>query len=164
MALTLPAITIWQPWAELILCGAKPYEFRGWPAPRRLWGQRIALHAGKRRPPRKELVDLLHGCELGKAGSFDKRQLGAAMDCLERMLRDMDSVTLGAIVGTATLGQPERCTALFGDRHEGEEVDPDKWGWPMQRVQRLAYPVPATGAQGWWEWKVPADMAGSLAP
>ena len=26
--MTLPALTIWQPWASLIMAGCKPYEFR----------------------------------------------------------------------------------------------------------------------------------------
>jgi len=28
----MKALTIWQPWASLIMAGYKPYEFRGWPA------------------------------------------------------------------------------------------------------------------------------------
>lgn len=40
MAEKLPAITIWQPWATLIAEGAKPFEFRSWPAAPRLIGKR----------------------------------------------------------------------------------------------------------------------------
>src|SRR5580765_585368 len=45
---TLPALTIWQPWATLIVAGAKPYEFRGWQPPQSYVGKRIAIHAGAR--------------------------------------------------------------------------------------------------------------------
>lgn len=55
----LPAITLWQPWATLIAAGAKPFEFRSWPAPRRLWGKRVAIHAGARPVRRDELQELL---------------------------------------------------------------------------------------------------------
>ena len=47
------AITLHQPWASLIALGVKTVETRSWPAPARLVGQRIAVHAGKylvRRP------------------------------------------------------------------------------------------------------------------
>lgn len=52
---TIPTLTVWQPWATLIAEGFKPYEFRGWPAPRSLIGKRIAIHAGAR-PVRKDEV------------------------------------------------------------------------------------------------------------
>lgn len=50
MAEGLPAITVWQPWASLIALGVKTIETRSWPAPDRLVGQRIGIHAA-RRPP-----------------------------------------------------------------------------------------------------------------
>lgn len=49
------ALTIWQPWASLIAAGAKPFEWRSWPAHRGLVGRRIAIHAGAR-PPRKSEI------------------------------------------------------------------------------------------------------------
>lgn len=53
------ALTIWQPWASLIVVGAKPYEFRGWVAPRSARGKRIAIHAGARKVKRDEIADLI---------------------------------------------------------------------------------------------------------
>lgn len=44
----MKAISLWQPWASLIACGAKPYETRSWPPPRDLLGQTIAIHAAKK--------------------------------------------------------------------------------------------------------------------
>ena len=43
----IPAITILQPWATLILRGYKTYETRTWKPPRKFLGQRIALHTAK---------------------------------------------------------------------------------------------------------------------
>ena len=43
----MKALTIWQPWATLIMAGAKPYEWRTWPAPKWIQGQRIVIHAGR---------------------------------------------------------------------------------------------------------------------
>lgn len=43
----MKAITIWQPWASLIACGAKKYETRGWPTKYR---GPIAIHAAAKDP------------------------------------------------------------------------------------------------------------------
>ena len=42
------AITLHQPWASRIALGIKTVETRSWPAPARLLGRRIAVHAAKR--------------------------------------------------------------------------------------------------------------------
>jgi hypothetical protein len=41
------ALTIWQPWATLIVLGKKPVENRDWPAPQSVIGQRVAIHGGR---------------------------------------------------------------------------------------------------------------------
>src|SRR5665213_1508383 len=46
---TMPAISLWQPWASFIAIGVKPYETRHWRAPSRFIGRRILIHAAKRR-------------------------------------------------------------------------------------------------------------------
>ena len=58
------AITLWQPWATLVALGVKTVETRPGPAPLRLVGERVAIHAAARRPtfqhipprPRREAV------------------------------------------------------------------------------------------------------------
>ena len=45
----MKAITIWEPWASLIAHGIKREETRTWAPPVELIGQRIAIHAAKRR-------------------------------------------------------------------------------------------------------------------
>ena len=41
------ALTVWQPWASLIVLSLKPYEFRGWAAPKSFVGRRNAIHAAR---------------------------------------------------------------------------------------------------------------------
>ena len=43
------AITLLQPYAQLIADGVKPYETRSWKPPGHLIGQRIVIHAAKRK-------------------------------------------------------------------------------------------------------------------
>ena len=50
-----PVLTIRQPWAEAIRRGAKRVENRTWAPPPSLVGQRILIHAGKRRPSGPDL-------------------------------------------------------------------------------------------------------------
>ncbi len=50
-------ITLYQPWASLIAFEIKLAETRDWPAPDALIGQRIAIHAGRRRPRFSEWSD-----------------------------------------------------------------------------------------------------------
>lgn len=58
----MKALTIFQPWASLIIAGAKPYEFRKWNYNERfpgLVGQRIAIHAAARDVREDEVVDAI---------------------------------------------------------------------------------------------------------
>ena len=44
------ALSLWQPWAELVICGRKTLETRHWrSAPYHLLGQRIVIHAARKR-------------------------------------------------------------------------------------------------------------------
>src|ERR1700731_1099317 len=65
----MKAITIWQPWASLIMIGAKPHEFRGYPAPRFVRGQRIVIHAGARPVKPFEVEDLLRRIDAEASGN-----------------------------------------------------------------------------------------------
>ena len=90
------AITLHQPWASLIALGIKTVETRSWPAPARLVGQRIAVHAGK------PLVR--------RAGAAIEREL------LARWVDDWRVIIpTGAVVATAVLAgmaQVERADLL----------------------------------------------------
>ncbi len=43
----MKALSIWQPWASLIMSGHKKIETRSWPAPYSVRGQRIAIASTK---------------------------------------------------------------------------------------------------------------------
>src|SRR4051812_4622894 len=57
------ALTIWQPWASLIMAGAKPNEWRFWSLPPKYIGQQIVIHAGARRVVLSEIEDLIYDLE-----------------------------------------------------------------------------------------------------
>jgi hypothetical protein len=150
------ALTVWNPWAAMIVAGCKPYEFRRWAAPARHVGQRIVIHAGAHRIPRGDLHELLEGLATGETGTIHpcgSAQVARAIEITERMWRDYDALPFSAGLGTATLGKPARCIDLFrADGIDHGRIDPDMWAWPMLDPEPWGVPVPARGGRGFWEW------------
>lgn len=156
-ATVLPAITLWQPWATLLSAGAKPFEFRSWAAPRRLWGKRVAIHAGARPVRRDELQELLlrlHGDDARETGLLPQ----LAIEVLERALTTPGVLPRSSVLCLATLGEPLRGAILAAKLglpcvNDSERIAHSNWGWPMIDVEPLQPFVPARGAQGWWAWR-----------
>ncbi len=144
--MTMPAISLWQPWASLIAIGAKRYETRSWAPPRRMIGQRIAIHAAKRT---SELRDLAEDDDLWTplaAHYFEPKAL-----------------PLGAVIGTAILrGAYEmingtRAVSVAGEIREIPhdpfgDYSPGRWAWRFTDVERVEPPVPTRGEQGFFSW------------
>lgn len=167
----MKALTIWQPWASLIMIGAKPYEFRGWKPPQSLIGQRLAIHAGARPIKASEvrtLVMALRGDDRMSNPCLDR---DLALPVLERVLAALSkspdtlfgtaeqlTLPLSAVLGTAIVGEPKRgdqCTAEFG---EGAGNDSDRegtfnWGWPLSSIEAFMPPIETRGAQGLWDFR-----------
>ena len=140
MTRTIPAVTLWQPWACLVEIGVKPYETRAFPIPRRLLGQRVAIHAAAR--PCFVDFDLSTADAIDEAfGRFDWHQF----------------LPRGAIVATATLAESipaEKVEAdLFGD------YTPGRWAWRLADVRPVIPHIAAKGRQQiGWEWQIPEGL------
>jgi hypothetical protein len=156
---TFPAITIWQPWASLIAAGAKPYEWRGWRAPRRLVGKRIAIHAGARRVQTCELAQLLYELRY-RHPDLTSLDVPRAVPLLDQWLTSPGSLPLSSVLCLATLGEPITA-ASYAEWHGGiraadsDRVDHTKWGWPLTDIEAVQPFVPAKGRQGIWHWTPP---------
>jgi hypothetical protein len=154
----MKALTIWQPWASLIVAGAKPYEFRGWRPPRSIIGQRIAIHAGARPIRRDEVLVLLNQLYDTRYGqSCLHAPLALPLLELAKQNPKADALPLSHVLGTAIIGEPKRgdeCAREFGEK-AGNDSDREgtfNWGWPLTFIERMIPPVPARGAQGLWDW------------
>lgn len=161
----MKAITIWQPWASLVSCGAKKYETRGW-----LTNYRgpIAIHAALKgvAPPYPELRRALDKYA-EKIGSFDDLPRGAIIATAElvniwRIVHhpgtDVDvakNIPIGAESLTTDKHAPD-----FGDYFvpTAEEMAlgdwrPGRYAWELANVKILPEPIPVKGKQGLWDWE-----------
>ncbi|MER8403611.1 ASCH domain-containing protein [Mesorhizobium sp. M1307] len=151
----MKALTIWQPWATLIIAGVKPYEFRGWPAPKALRGTRIAIHAGARPVRKAELADLI--IRLRSTESWSTALKPEALAMLERWHSNPFALPLASIIGTAMLGEPKLAhdiVAEFGAKlNDSDRDEHTNWAWPLSDIVPLEPIQPAKGLQGFWDWR-----------
>ena len=149
----MKALTIWQPWASLIVHGLKPVEWRSWELPAYMVGQRIVIHAGS--PPALKAIRHLLEDEANIIGSCGPTcDPVRARDALLRWEAEPELLPRRAGLGTALLGEPLRADVLYdraGLKIGGE--GPWSIGWPMLEVELWDEPVPAKGAQGFWSWR-----------
>jgi hypothetical protein len=153
----MKALTIWQPWATLIIVGAKPYEFRRWDYAARfpsIVDKRIAIHAAARPMEVQELRDLYQRVIEGESAldpvatiTMIRRLEGKPKASLKFAL------PLACVLGTAVIGRPVRAFDLFKDKvADSSRLDQHMWAWPLTEIAQLDEPVPMRGAQGFWEF------------
>lgn len=139
----------------------KTIETRSWPAPPALIGQRIAIHAAKRR------VDQV-GCDvLNEAGwpiAIPQVPLGAVVgtavltDCVP--IDDCGGYYESVVKVRRDNGTLWRC---YVDRHPADADDvsdqlpfgdfaPGRWAWLLADAEPCD-PIPVTGRQGVWNWE-----------
>ena len=152
----MKVITIWQPWASLIIVGAKPDEFRPKSYLRYInapaIGERIGVHASVRPVKPAEVEDLL--ARLGDDDSTTGLIEDKARELLERVkaAHKYRLLPLGCILGTAVLGKPRNAGTIFaGLPHDSDRGD-FNWAWPLSDIEPLAEPIPVRGLQGFWNW------------
>ncbi len=148
-------LTVWEPWASLIVAGAKPYEFRGYPVRRSLIGKRIAIHAGARPVKKDEVRDLLLRLQ-GPEPWTTALKPEIAVPLLERVLTSPAILPRSHVLATAVLGEPTPAWRIVGE-FGGAMNDSDRdahsnWAWPVSEVRPYQPPIAASGAQGFWRW------------
>lgn len=164
----MKAITMWQPWASLLACGAKQYETRPWATNYR--GE-IAIHAAVT-PFQRVMKKVFPLHEWNYApDSTAKREFVK----LVSGFIDVDNLPLGCIIATAELVgchemvrhggrgisstspgwletdngiyMPTDQEAIFGD------WTPGRYAWEFRNMKMLPEPIPAKGKQRIWNWE-----------
>jgi hypothetical protein len=159
------ALSLWHPWASLILFREKRCETRSWPAPRSALGQPLAIHATK--TWHRAALIAVFGEERLDGGEVDRTR--PIWQALKRqgvtMLADLP---LGAVIATCRLVDcvaTDSLRSLHRWRHllTVDELDfgdfsPGRFAWVLDDVRPVEPPVPASGKQGLWVWEA-GDVA-----
>lgn len=143
----MKALSLWQPWASLVVVGAKCIETRHWCCPPHLIGQRIAIHATTTK------------AHLGLVG----RSPFAEQLLVEKA---GGGLPLGALIGTVVVDHSSRMSeeycAWLATRDPEEfafgHYEPGRFAWVLRDVVRLSEPIPFTGRQGIFD--VPDGLLG----
>lgn len=154
----MKAITIYQPFSSLIAIGVNPYETRGHAPPRKLIGERIAIHAAK--GIWRLDADLLNRAEyqlrihrqpsitsLPRGAVICTAVLTGAYRCGERIIGRGGPMFE---VSHRMNGSPASNTYIPIDAYG--DYSPGRWAWKLESVQIVDPPAEARGKQGFWNW------------
>jgi len=154
------ALTLWPEWAWAITALDKRVENRGFPIPRTIVGQRIAIHAGANIgggpgiPTKRRGIEAMlrtaaaAGWETGGVYQLgDHAWMGLTKGDRRVKLDSPGDIPTGVIVATAVLRE-----AMYPEV-KGPWKVPGQWGWHLEDVQVLATPItplPGWCHQGFW--------------
>jgi len=153
----IPVLSLWQPWASLVVLKEKLIETRSWATSYR---GLLAIHSTLRftneqqqlcnRSPFKEALEK-HGF------TPDNLPFGCVIGFCK--LRDIMEIAHGYMAGidhttneTFIQGIPKGNERAFGDYRVG------RYAWIMDDIRKLETPIKAIGRQGLWKWSVPEEV------
>lgn len=137
------AISLWQPWAELIARGLKEYETRSFPCQLGT----VVIQAAK-----KKFNSADYGQDLRTQMLMDEvdpffLKYGAVL-CIADIIGCQKTETLREQISK------RECT--YGDWSDG------RYAWRFGNVRRLPEPVELKGHQGWFFWKEAKDVLAGM--
>jgi len=147
----MKVITMWQPWASLLACGAKQYETRSWATN---YQGEIAIHAAAANP-----YKFIKGLD-DETISVMMEKLRSAKLIPQR--GDFRYLPCGVIVSTAELVRciPTESFVHSGTKRELSETEfllgdwtPERYAWEFRNMKILPEPIPAKGKQRIWNWE-----------
>ena len=149
----MKAITLTQPWAQLVALGAKRIETRSWSTKYR---GPLAIHAAKGFPDwaietcyQPYFVDVLRKHYEAEIASQLPRGMIIATCELVHVVKIDEAISFPACSGIGwnkRLWQLNKQERAFGDYSVG------RYAWLLENVVRLPEPIPAKGALSLWEW------------
>lgn len=153
----MKVLSLWQPWATLVVIGAKAFETRGWRPPQGVIGQRIAIHATKSEDgaarrlcmaePFLSALRLVYGDDY----QGDDRALPRGV-ILGSVLLVSAKPTEEVRSWLSKMDRGKR-ELQFGNYSDGRVA------WRLDARRVLNEPIPAKGMQRLWNWDPPGGMA-----
>lgn len=139
----MKVISIWQPFASLIVKGYKVFETRGWAAPASVIGQHIGIASTKTIVPGQRA----HCADEVFKGFYESLNLPS-----------FEQLPRGYLLGTARLDSVELMTEEFIEEVSAEEQAYGWWSvgnyaWRLTDPVEFPHPIPIKGAQGLYDWK-----------
>lgn len=138
----MKALTLLQPWAQLVAVGAKHYETRSWS---RDYTGPLAIHAAAAIP--------------GPAKTFARTALVRAS------LRGLASedLPLGQVVAVCSMLRCVPTSSLIaaflpGDESSFGDFTRGRYAFILVSVRQLSQPIPARGRLSFWEWEPPSFL------
>jgi hypothetical protein len=136
----MKVISLLQPWATLVVIGAKKFETRSWNT---FYRGPVLIHASKRK-------------------DINARNL-CIIEPFENYIKDFDALPFGAIIGSsriaATASAPHVAGVLLQDGNTDELAFGDygfgRRAWKLEDVVKFSIPIPAKGSLGLWDYDLP---------
>lgn len=139
----MKVLSLLQPWATLVVTGAKKYEVRSWQTNYR---GALLIHASAKKPSRKE------------------RFFFEQADYFKDHIDSMEHLPYGAIIGQVNLVAIQETGWLLQHleadpyHHWAKELafddySPGRYAWQLSDARELGYNLPLKGTLGLWEYK-----------
>lgn len=138
----MKVLSLLQPWATLVIIGAKKIECRSWKTEYR---GTIIIHASGKKPNRRE-------CQFFEEDAYFKKYI-----------EDMDYLPYGAIIGRVELKDIYRTEWLLQNMdiepfHNWEQelvfddFSPRRYAWHLGQAEKFSTVLPVKGHLGLWEY------------
>ena len=139
----MKVLSLLQPWASLVIMGAKKYEVRSWQTAYR---GPLLIHASAAKPTRRE------------------KQLFEQADYFKTFIQNTDWLPYGALIGKVDLAAVYSTDWLLQHLEEDpqhhwpqelafDDYSPGRYAWKLEQPVPLAYQLPVKGTLGLWEYK-----------
>lgn len=157
----MKCLSLWQPWASLVVLGTKKIETRSWPTNYR---GPLLIHAAKKRIP--ELIDLvcwdefqaalwnLAGTMEEKAGCLPFGEIIGRVELID--CRPTESFNLGELHSLRYRPGREGDLSQSWTENDLGNFEPGRFGWVFENPKYFAYKIPYRGKQGLFdvpEWE-----------
>lgn len=152
----MKAITLWQPWASLLACGAKIYETRSWDTKYR---GPIAIHAAMKdvcaimrslpHDVQKAMFDCLYATFGIQSGAHKKLPIA----CIIAVADLVGCWRIKDICGSTRIDKDGKMIVISGNELLFGDYTPGRYAWEFANMRLLSVPIQVKGKQGLWNWE-----------